>query len=134
MNIQTPPISYVGILIALTLAGCTSPGAWRSAPGASSETLLGNYEAIAGCVAEAGTRSARGGGPTLKLEKNKKLATLSRTVAPSATPQYEITFSQYGATTVQAEGRVLGADSDSNQAFQFLWSQAAMCATNLMAP
>lgn len=121
------------LLFAAALGGCSSLGGPGPASGAASETVAGNYEVLAGCVAEAGDKSV-GGAPVLRVDRERKVATVRRVLQPSNALQYELSFTQSGAATVQVEGRSVAASSDATRAFAFVWPHVGLCATNVMAP
>ena len=121
------------LVVAAALAGCASPRTIRSDVTSGSETVSGNYEVLAGCVADAGGKST-GGAPALRVDRGRKTATVQRVNQPSNELQYEIAFTQTGASTVHVDGRANPASSDGARGFAFLWPHVGLCATDIMAP
>lgn len=120
------------LLATLALAGCASVAA-PPLPTETRLTVMGRYENLAGCVAEAAEKSVVGAG-ALRVDRERQQASVRRVTSAAGQPQYEITFTQIGATTVQVEGRSTAAPSDGARAFAFLWPHVEQCATNQMAP
>ena len=116
----------------LALGGCASIAA-PPLPTDNQLTVMGRYENLAGCVAEAAEKSVAGAG-ALRVDRERQMATLRRTPAASNELQYEITFTQTGATTVQVVGRSAAAPHDGARAFAFVWPHVGLCATHQMAP
>ncbi len=129
---RTAPIAITA-LTPILLAACAGLGQPVGPSGATSQTVLGNYEAMASCVAQAG-QSATGGPPALRVDKAARKASVYRTTGPATEAEYDIGFTQTGATTVQVEGRASATAKDGGRALAFLWPQVAICATNLTAP
>lgn len=123
------------LLLAAALPGCATREDGRGRPGPldpQSQTVMGNYEAIASCVAEAAEKSA-GAAPTVRIDRPAKTARLTRMNDALTAVQYDITFAQVGVATVQVEGR--GAPvTGGARTFELLWPQVGLCATNLTAP
>ena len=120
------------LLAAQALVGCATVSA-PSLPTDMHLTVMGRYENLAACVAEAAEKGVAGAG-ALRIERERQRATLRRDLSASGPPQYEITFTQTGATTVQVEGRSAAAPNEGARAFAFVWPHVGLCATNQMAP
>lgn len=120
------------LLTGLALAGCASVAA-PPLPTETQVTVMGRYEVLAGCVAEAAEKSVVGAG-ALRVDRERQQASVRRVASAAGEPQYEITFTQTGATTVQVKGRSIAAPSDGARAFAFVWPHVELCATNQMAP
>lgn len=120
------------LLASLVLAGCGTVSA-PTLPADNQLTVMGRYDSLAGCVAEAAEKSVAGAA-TLRVDRERRQATLRRVAATSADALYEIRFTQIGATTVQVDGRSAAAPKDGAQAFAFLWPHVELCATHQMAP
>jgi hypothetical protein len=124
------------VLVAtVALAACANPA--RLLPGSpttASLSVAGNYEAIAGCVAEAGEKTAGGGTPELRVDRKRQRATVRRVLQPSNEVRYDISFVQTGASNVQVDGKATPGSREGAAAFAFLWPQVSQCATHLMSP
>lgn len=143
-NAQEPPMTTVSprphllvrplpaFIATLALAGCGTVSA-PPLPTETRLTVMGRYENLAGCVAEAADKGVAGAG-SLRIERERQRATLRRDLSAAGPPQYEITFTQTGATTVQVEGRSAAAPNEGARAFAFIWPHVELCATNQMAP
>lgn len=120
------------VVAGLVLTGCGGLDVLRGQPGPRSETVLGNYEAVAACVATEGQKAA-GGAPTLRVDRAKKTAVLQRMLASNEV-QYEINFVQYGSTSVLVDGRDLSVTKEGASGIDFLWPHVAFCAASLSSP
>ena len=121
------------LLLGVAVSGCAGLGQPTVAQGPATQTVMGDYEIIATCVAAAGENSA-GGAPTLRVDRARKVATVRRVLGASNELQYEVVFTQTGAATVHVEGRGGAATQDSGRGLGFLWPQVGLCATSVMAP
>lgn len=132
MTTAPHPLSTAALLATLALAGCASVSA-PPLPAETRLTVMGRYENLAGCVAEAAEKGVGGAG-ALRIDRERQLATLRRETLATGALQYEIRFTQTGATTVQVEGRSAAAPNEGASAFAFVWPHVGLCATNQMAP
>lgn len=130
-----PPFSCrTGLALCLGLAACAGTVRLPDAPSAARLSLVGNYEAIAGCVAEAAAQGRRAAMPELRVDRQQRQATVRRTLQPANELRYELRFTQTGANDVQAEGRAAPGSAEGAADFAFLWSHVSHCATHLSAP
>lgn len=130
----TPLLRCAALAASLGLVGCAGSLKLPGAPSAASLSLAGNYEAIAGCVAQVATQRSGGGSPELKIDRAGRQATVRRTLQPGNELRYEIRFTQTGAADVQVEGRAAPGSAPGAADFAFLWPQVSQCATHLTAP
>lgn len=119
--------------LAVALSACAMPRALSGSATTGAETVSGDYEVLAGCVAEAGGKSSSGA-PALRVDRARKLATVQKVNQPSNELQYQIDFTQVGASTVRVDGRANPASTDGARGFAFLWPHVALCETNTLAP
>lgn len=132
---RTARSKWAVVLATVALAGCANPARLLpAAPTGASLSVAGNYEAIAGCVAEAGEKSATGDAPALRVDRARQQATVRRVLQPSNEVRYEISFTQTGANDVQVQGQATPGSREGAAAFAFLWPQVSQCAMHLMSP
>lgn len=116
------------------LVGCSGALRFPDPPSAPRLSLIGNHEAIAGCVAEVAAQGRGAVMPEIRVDRRQRQTTVRRTVQPGNELRYELRFTQTGARDVQAEGRAAPGSAEGAAEFAFLWSQVSHCAVHLSSP
>lgn len=137
LTLPMPPTALLTAALAgvLLLAGCA--GRLPLLPGASTGparlTVAGDMEVIGTCLA-AVTEQSVGGPATLRVDRERRQATLRREASGGGPVQYELRLRQAGATTVVVETDGPAATPEAQRGHAFVWSQIEVCAINRMAP
>lgn len=113
----------------LIAAGCAELGDLRATPPALTQTVRGDFEAIAQCVADAGERTTGQGVPTLRIDRARGIARLYRIIeGGSNAAAYELSFQQQAGRAVLVEGRGMATVRGRAFPFEHLWPHVARCA------